>query len=86
MAKWLGTPLAGRATATTRAKDINRQETCKILDEALNDGELSMEEHRERVVAATEAMTLGDLQSLVTDLQTDKPLQLPTARQHRLNV
>ena len=80
MAKWLGAPLAGGATATTRAKDINRQQACKILDDALNDGELSMEEHRQRVSAATQAVTLGDLQALVTDLQTDKAaLQLPAA-------
>jgi hypothetical protein len=80
VAKWLGAPLAGGATATTRAKDINRQQACKILDDALNDGELSMEEHRQRVSAATQAVTLGDLQALVTDLQTDKAaLQLPAA-------
>jgi len=89
VAKWLGTPLAGGATATTRAKDIDRQEACKILDDALSDGELSMEEHRERVSAATKAVTLGDLHSLVADLQTDKAaLQLPaaeTARRQRFN-
>jgi len=80
VAKWLGTPLAGGATAATRAKDIDRQEACKILDDALSDGELSMEEHRERVSSATKAVTLGDLQTLVADLQTDKAaLQLPTA-------
>ncbi len=81
MAKWLGTTLSGGATATTRAKDSNRQDTCKILDNALNDGELSMEEHRERVSAATQAITLGDLQALVSDLQTDtSPLQLPAVK------
>jgi hypothetical protein len=71
VAKLLGTPLAGGATTTTRAKDSDRQDTCKILDNALNDGELSMEEHRQRVSAATSAVTLGDLQALVDDLQTD---------------
>ena len=81
MAKWLGTTLSGGATAATRAKDGNRQDTCKILDNALNDGELSMEEHLERVSAATKAVTLGDLQALVADLQTDSsPLQLPAAK------
>ncbi len=64
--------------ASTRAKDINRQDACKILDTALNDGELSMEEHRERVSAATKAITLGDLQDLVSDLQADSSA-LPTA-------
>ncbi|MBV8788953.1 MAG: DUF1707 domain-containing protein [Mycobacterium sp.] len=89
MAKWLGTPQAGGVTASTRAKDTDRQEACKILDDALSDGELSMEEHRERVSTATKAVTLGDLQSLVADLQVDKAaLQLPTAdspRRQRFN-
>lgn len=68
MAKLPGTPLAGRAT-TTRAKDSDRQGTCAILDVALGDGELSEQEHRERVRAATQAVTLGELQDLVDDLQ-----------------
>jgi hypothetical protein len=70
-------PLGGGATTTTRAKDSDRQDTCKILDNSLNDGQLSMEEHRERISAATSAVTLGDLQALVADLQTDStPVQL----------
>jgi len=37
-----------------------------------------MEEHRQRVARATTAATLGDLQTLVSDLQNDKaPVQLP---------
>lgn len=61
MAKWLG----------TRAKDNDRQDTCRILDTALNDGELSMTEHRDRIGNATNAVTLGDLQHLVDDLQSE---------------
>ncbi|EFG77157.1 hypothetical protein HMPREF0591_2924 [Mycobacterium parascrofulaceum ATCC BAA-614] len=87
MAKWLGTSLGGAATtsggAGTRAKDINRQDACRILDNALNDGELSMEEHRERVSAATKAVTLGDLQALVTDLQTDSTALHPPSAEAR---
>ena len=71
MAKWLGTPLGGGATAATRAKDLDRQDACKILDSALDDGQLSMEEHRQRVSTATNAVTLGDLHALMGDLQTD---------------
>jgi hypothetical protein len=71
VAKLLGTSLAGVAPTRTRAKDSDRQDTCKILDNALSDGELSEQEHRERVSAATNAVTLGDLHSLVNDLQTD---------------
>lgn len=68
MAKWLGAPLARGVSTATRAKDSDRQDACRILDDALRDGELSMEEHRERVSAATKAVTLGDLQRLVADL------------------
>ena len=57
------------ATANTRATDSNRVDTCQLLDSALSDGQLSMEEHRLRVSAATNATTLGELQSLVSDLQ-----------------
>jgi len=70
--------VANRQTAGTRAKDSDRNDTCKILDSALADGQLSMEEHRTRVALATQAETLGDLQSLISDLQTgNAPVQLP---------
>ena len=42
-----------------------------MLDNGLSNGELSMEEHRERVSAATKAVRLRDLQALVDDLQSD---------------
>jgi hypothetical protein len=63
------------ANTTTRAKDSDRQDACHILDNALSDGELSMEEHRERVASATNAVTLGDLQHLVNDLQSAERVQ-----------
>jgi hypothetical protein len=67
-----------RQTAGTRAKDSDRNNTCQVLDSALSDGQLSMEEHRTRVATATNAATLGDLQSLVDDLQTENaPVQMP---------
>jgi hypothetical protein len=70
--------VATRQPAGTRAKDSDRDDTCQVLDHALSDGELSMEEHRQRVSAATTATTLGELQSLVSDLQTSSaPVQLP---------
>ncbi|OHT84932.1 DUF1707 SHOCT-like domain-containing protein [Mycobacteroides saopaulense] len=56
----------------TRAKDSDRNDICKLLDDALTDGQLSMEEHRERVAAATTAATLNQLSSLVSDLQNAK--------------
>ena len=70
--------MANRQTAGTRAKDSDRNDSCKILDSALADGQLSMEEHRTRVALATQAETLGDLQSLISDLQTaNAPVHLP---------
>ncbi len=49
-----------------------------MLDTALSEGQLSMAEHGERVKGATHAATLGDLQALVSDLQTgNAPVQLP---------
>lgn len=40
-----------------------------------------MEEHRERVSTATNAVTLGDLQALVSDLQSESaPAQVPTLK------
>jgi hypothetical protein len=70
--------VATRQTAGTRAKDSDRNDTCQILDSALSEGQLSMAEHEERVKAATNAATLGELQSLVDDLQnSNAPVQLP---------
>jgi hypothetical protein len=70
--------VATRQTAGTRAKDTDRNNTCQVLDSALSDGQLSMEEHRTRVATATTAATLGDLQHLVDDLQTENsPVQMP---------
>ena len=70
--------MATRQIAHTRAKDTDRNNTCQVLDSALADGQLSMEEHRTRVGLATTAATLGDLQSLVDDLQNDNaPVQMP---------
>ncbi|BBY06423.1 hypothetical protein MNVI_17410 [Mycobacterium noviomagense] len=33
--------MAARQTPATRAKDSDREQTCRALDDALNDGELS---------------------------------------------
>jgi hypothetical protein len=79
--RWLGAPLNSGGSTTTRAKDSDRQATCKLLDDALNDGQLSNEEHRQRVGTATTALTLGELQVLLADLQIDStPAQLATAK------
>ena len=71
--------MATRQTAGTRARDSDRNDTCQILDSALSEGQLSMTEHGERVKAATTATTLGELQALVSDLQTrNAPVQSPS--------
>jgi hypothetical protein len=73
--------VATRQTTGTRAKDTDRNNTCQILDSALGDGQLSLDEHRTRVALATTAATLGDLQSLVEDLQNaNAPVQLPNLK------
>lgn len=73
--------VATRQTPSTRAKDSDRTNTCQVLDSALSDGQLSMEEHRQRVSAATNAATLGELQSLVDDLQNaNAPVQMPNLK------
>ena len=73
--------MSTRQTPGTRAKDSDRNDTCAILDSALGDGQLSNEEHRQRVASATTAATLGDLQGLVSDLQTaNAPVQLPNLK------
>ncbi|GAY18638.1 DUF1707 domain-containing protein [Mycobacterium sp. shizuoka-1] len=79
--------MATSQTASTRAKDTDRNDTCQILDTALSEGQLSMSEHQQRVKAATTATTLGDLRSLVGDLQTaNAPVQLPTLKKPRLSA
>jgi uncharacterized protein DUF1707 len=66
------------ATAYIRATDSDRNNVCQTLDTALGEGQLSMQEHRERVSAATQATTLGDLQVLVADLQIRRaPVKIP---------
>jgi Domain of unknown function (DUF1707) len=75
---------SGRHTPGTRAKDSDRNDTCQILDSALGEGQLSMAEHRQRVSAATNAATLGELRSLVADLQTSNaPVHLPNLKKPR---
>jgi hypothetical protein len=66
------------ATPSTRATDSDRNNICQVLDSALSDGQLSMEEHRDRISAATKATTLGDLQALLADLQIHRaPATIP---------
>ncbi|MEU4208726.1 DUF1707 domain-containing protein [Streptomyces sp. NPDC026206] len=56
-----------------RASDADRDRTAEILREALAEGRLTAEEHAERVGAAYEARTHGELEPLVRDLPTGRP-------------
>ncbi|OHU32912.1 DUF1707 domain-containing protein [Mycobacteroides chelonae] len=68
----------------TRAKDSDRDVTCKALDAAFGDGQLSSEEHRQRIAIATNAQTLGELNGVVSDLQIAAlPAQVPIPRPPR---
>jgi hypothetical protein len=69
--------VAGRRSPQMRARDADRDATCRILDVALADGQLSGDEHRQRVAAATTATTLGDLDGLIGDLQSNAPAVPP---------
>lgn len=76
--------MATRQTSGTRAKDSDRNDTCQILDTALSEGQLSMGEHGERVKAATNASTLGELRSLIGDLQiSNASVALPELKKPR---
>jgi uncharacterized protein DUF1707/cell wall-active antibiotic response 4TMS protein YvqF len=51
-----------------RASDADRERVVTLLNEALADGRLTMEEHDERASRAYEARTLGELAGLTDDL------------------
>lgn len=65
--------VSGRRSPDKRARDADRDEICRVLDVALAEGQLTGEEHRQRVAAATSATTLGELDGLTTDLQSGTP-------------
>lgn len=66
-----------------RARDADRDGICRSLDDALAEGQLTAEEHRVRVAAATRATRLGELEGLITDLQTTAPPVQPNSPRGR---
>jgi hypothetical protein len=56
-----------------RASDRDRQQVVEQLRSALEDGRLTMEEYVDRMEAAYQAATYGDLARLFTDLPTATP-------------
>ena len=64
--------MSGSPTTTstrTRARDVDRSDTCAVLDSALSDGQITVDEHANRTASAMTATTLGQLDLLVRDLQ-----------------
>ena len=56
----------------TRARDLDRVETCNVLDAAYAEGQLSADDYFERTEKARSAKTLLALARLVNDLQVPK--------------
>ncbi len=65
----------GEYPAGVRARDEDRAAACVILDAALGDGQLSVDDHRTLTELAGAAKTLGDLADLTGDLQ--RPVGAP---------
>jgi len=61
-------------TDAMRASDRDRQDVVDRLRAAVGDGRLQMDEYLERMEAAYEAVTLGDLAPLSADLPAAGPL------------
>ena len=59
--------------STTRATDADRTAVLTLLDAAFADGQLDVEEHDLRTDLVADARTLGDLESLTSDLQDATP-------------
>ncbi|MFC9786788.1 DUF1707 domain-containing protein [Rhodococcus sp. NPDC127528] len=59
----------------TRARDIDRAQTCSRLDAAYGDGQLGVDDYEERTADAMHAETLGDLWTLTEDLQVPDHLR-----------
>lgn len=58
-----------------RARDIDRAQTCSLLDAAYGDGQLRVDDYEARTAAAMHAQTLGDLWALTEDLQVPDHLR-----------
>jgi hypothetical protein len=72
--------VAERQTAGTRAKDIDRNDICPVLDSALvldpalAEGQLLMDEHRQRVATATtDGILLGAAETVGLQQKDVKP-------------
>ncbi|WP_433712589.1 DUF1707 SHOCT-like domain-containing protein [Nocardia sp. CA-084685] len=77
----------GRYPDHTRARDVDRDTTRQLIDNARGDGQLSEDEHQTLTELAGEAKTLGELAQLVDDLQRPSgaapPPQPPRSNRRR---
>ncbi len=62
-----------------RASDADRERTVNVLREHHAEGRLDIDEFHERLNAAYEAKTIGDLDALVVDLPAIDLYRLPSA-------
>ncbi|MDA0634792.1 DUF1707 domain-containing protein [Nonomuraea sp. MCN248] len=60
-----------------RASDSNREQVAAVLGEAMSTGQLSHEEYSERLDKLYQAKTVGELQLLTHDLQTQSVTATP---------
>lgn len=60
-----------------RAADVDRQFVADALREAVNEGRLSLSEYDERLAAAYQARTYGELDRLLDDLPAPRPSRHP---------
>ncbi|MBF6437686.1 DUF1707 SHOCT-like domain-containing protein [Nocardia cyriacigeorgica] len=65
-----------------RARDADRVEACALIDAALQDGQLTADEHAARTRAAMRATSFGELNGLVRDLQVPGGLAGSAVLQH----
>ena len=65
-----------------RASDADRERVVALLGEAVGDGRLTLDEHAQRLEAASSARTLGELAGLTADLAMPdaQPLRLDGTR------
>ncbi|WP_433608488.1 DUF1707 SHOCT-like domain-containing protein [Prescottella agglutinans] len=71
--------MSAPVSAKARARDIDRAQTCGLLDAGYAEGQLDPTEYESRTAAAMKAKTLGELDALVSDLQIPEHL-VETAR------
>ncbi|MFE3289950.1 DUF1707 domain-containing protein [Rhodococcus sp. NPDC059234] len=63
-----------QVSSRTRARDIDRAQTCGLLDAGYGEGQLDPAEYEARTTAAMKAKTVGELDELVSDLQIPEHL------------